>query len=171
MSRLSPPSDTQLKVIRQIVVAASLDKIAVRNDIFLKRNTTFASARDVPYRAVGMGGEGVYIHPSSALYHSSPPEFIAFHEITRSAASGKAWVKGITSLHPAWLASLGKSACSFSKPEAPPVGVKRAKGKMEEIKEGEREVLVTPHFADLGVDLPPIRVKQRRQGTRWVMVE
>ena len=45
------------------------------------------------------------------------------------------------------------------------------KGIVEQVKEGEREVLVTPHFGDLGVDLPPVKMKQRREGTRWVLME
>lgn len=161
----------QTKVIRQIITASSLDRIAVRQDIFLKRNTTFLSCRNVAYRGIGLGAEEVFIHPSSALYHKPAPEFIAFHEVTRSQ-SGKAWAKGITKINPGWLATLGKSSCSFSRPEVVPGrGIKGKKGKVEELKEGEREVVVTPHFGDLGVDLPQVRMKQRREGTRWVLVE
>lgn len=86
---------------------------------------------------------------------------------------GKTYAKGITAINPAWLATLGKGSCTFSKPEVPPkmVGKKGGKGVVEMTKEGERDVLVTPHFGDLGVDLPPVKMKQRREGTRWVLVE
>jgi hypothetical protein len=55
----------------------------------------------------------------------------------------------------------------------PPKGAKAAalhRGGLE--KEGDvREVFVTPHFKDLGVDLPAIKMKQRREGARWVVCE
>lgn len=167
----SVPLRFQIKVIRQIITASSLDRIAVRQDIFLKRKTTYTSCRGVAYRAINLGSEEVYIHPSSALFHKPPPEFIAAHEITRSA-TGKNYAKGITSINPVWLSTLGKSSCTFSKPELAGVKLGKAKSsKLEQVKEGEREVFVTPHFGDLGVDLPPVRMKQRREGTRWVLVE
>lgn len=124
------------------------------------------------YRAVGLGAEEVFVHPSSALFHRPAPEYITFHEITRSQGGrGRTWVKGVTKINPGWLSSLGKGSCTFSKPEVAVTKGRAAGGKIVQLKEGEREVLVTPHFGDLGVDLPVVRMKQRREGTRWVLVE
>src|SRR6478752_3945891 len=70
MSRtaLAPPSDTQLKVLRQILTSAFIDSVAVRLDVALKKGSSFTSCRNVPYRAAGLGSEHeVFIHPSSAL--------------------------------------------------------------------------------------------------------
>ena len=77
--------------------------------------------------------------------------------------------------------------CTFSKPQLVPfsglgdgalrggiIGKMGKVGKVDmvqQVKDGERQVVVVPHFSDLGVDLPPVRMIQRRQGTRWVLVE
>lgn len=77
-------------------------------------------------------------------------------------------MKGVTKINPGWLSTLGKGMCSFSKPVE---AIMKGRGKREDVREGEREVVVVPHFRDLGVDLPGVRRKQRREGTRWVLVE
>lgn len=158
----------QLKVLRQIITSGFIDQVAVRQDIYLKKTTTFASTRNVPYRALGVPGE-VYIHPSSALFHRSPPDFLVFSEIVQTS---KAWMKGITKINGAWLPTLGKGLCSFSRPVDVPGKVSAKSLELQGGKQGDvREVLVVPHFGALGVDLPPVKKKQRREGARWVLVE
>jgi len=159
---------SQLKVLRQIITSGFIDQVAVRQDLYLKKPTTFASTRNVPYRALGVPGE-VYIHPSSALFHRSPPDFLVFSEIVQTS---KAWMKGITKINGAWLPTLGKGLCSFSRPVDVPGKVSAKTLEMQGGKQGDvREVLVVPHFGALGVDLPPVKKKQRREGARWVLVE
>ncbi|KAK8865947.1 hypothetical protein IAR55_001096 [Kwoniella newhampshirensis] len=168
LAKLLPPNDTQVKVIRQILTAGFIDQVAVREDLVLKKGGTYESTRGVAYRAVGLGPETVYIHPSSTLFHRTPPDFLVFSEVVRTS---KTWMKGNTKINPAWLTSLGKGLCTFSKPmdmpgKSLPGGVRRTAGGVE-----EREVFVTPHFKDLGVDLPVMKMKQRKEGPRWVLVE
>ena len=110
--------------------------------------------------------EAAFIHPSSTLFHRSPPEFLVFQELTRGEK--KTYMKGSTSVNPSWLAELGKGQCTWSKPEELQV---KGRGKGDDVKEGEREVWVIPHFGDLAVDLPPKKMTQRRDGTRWVLVQ
>jgi ATP-dependent RNA helicase DHX37/DHR1 len=113
------------------------------------------------------------------MFHHAPPDFVVFAEITQSQSrsgegEGKRWMKGVTRINPGWLASLGKGLCTFSTPREMPgkgksgngIGIAAMGG-----KEDERDVVVVPHFRDLGVDLPAVRRKQRRKGTRWVLVE
>ncbi|XAO23129.1 hypothetical protein I312_101907 [Cryptococcus bacillisporus CA1280] len=165
LSKLLPPNDTQLKVLRQILAAGFIDQVAVREDLVLKKGVSYESTRGVAYRAVGLGSEAVFIHPSSALFHHAPPDFVVFSDIVRTS---KPWMKGITKINPVWLPSLGKGLCTFSKPmEMPTKGFARKSG----LKDDEREVFVTPHFKDLGVDLPVMKKKQRREGTRWILVD
>ncbi|WVQ70890.1 hypothetical protein IAR50_000415 [Cryptococcus sp. DSM 104548] len=165
LTKITPPSDTQLKVLRQILAAGFIDQVAVREDIVLKKGVTFESTRGVPYRAVGLGSEAVFIHPGSSLFHHTPPEFVVFSEVVRTS---KPWMRNITKINPAWLPSLGKSLCTFSRPmEMPTKGMGKRVGE----NDNEREVFVTPHFKDLGVDLPVQKKKQRREGTRWVLVD
>ncbi|ORX35970.1 P-loop containing nucleoside triphosphate hydrolase protein [Kockovaella imperatae] len=168
MVRLTPPSETQLKVLRQIILASSLDKVAVRLDIAMKQpSTSFASSRNIAYRALGLPpSESAFIHPSSTHFHRPPPDYVVFQDITRG--DKKTYMRQLTTVNPQWLSELGKSLCSWSKPDEIKV---KGKNQADQVRNGEREVWVVPHFGDLGVDLPPKRMKQRREGTRWVLVE
>ncbi|WVR05910.1 hypothetical protein IAU60_002936 [Kwoniella sp. DSM 27419] len=168
LAKLLPPSDTQLKVLRQIITAGFIDQVAVREDLVQKKGGTYESTRGVPYRAVGLVAETVFIHPSSSLFHRTPPDFVVFSEVVRTS---KPWMKGVSKINPAWLTSLGKGLCTFSKPmELPSKGLKTGVQKGKDGVE-EREVFVTPHFKDLGVDLPVMKMKQRKEGPRWVLME
>ena len=85
---LTPPF--QLKVLRQIIAAGFIDQIAIRKDVLEKASgTKFASGRGVAYRAIDID-EDVFIHPSSVLFHQSPPEYVAFQEVVRGS---RVWMK------------------------------------------------------------------------------
>lgn len=102
-SSLPPPSDTQLKVLRQLIACAYIDQVAVRADVAAEaarnvpalayeategrlssRIRRARTCRWVPYLAAGVAGEATYIHPSSAIYEHDPPEWCVFSEVTRS---------------------------------------------------------------------------------------
>lgn len=87
----------QLKILRQLLTAGFIDQVAVRKDLVKKETATgnqHSTTRGVPYQALGIS-EDVYIHPSSVLAKSSPPEFIIFHEVVKTS---RIWLKGSHSL-------------------------------------------------------------------------
>ncbi|KAI5122781.1 hypothetical protein M0805_000125 [Coniferiporia weirii] len=141
VKNLKPPTDLQIKVLRQLLCSAFIDQIAVRKD--LVQNTAmsgnkYASTRGVPYRALGIS-EDVFIHPGSVLYNKAPPDFIMFQEAIHSS---QLWLKTLTVVNPAWLSALGKgSMCTFSKPT----------------KNSSGELMVIPHFGPDRWELPAIR--------------
>lgn len=152
------------------MTAGFIDQVAIREDLALKKSSSgnsYESSRNVAYRATGLVSQQVYIHPSSVLFHTSPPDYLVFQDVIRNS-NGKTWLKGVTKINPTWLVSLGKSQCSFSKPvEMPGSGVRR----MDVVKGDTREVFVIPHFRDLGVDLPAVKKTQKREGTRWLLLD
>lgn len=84
----------QLKILRQLLAAAFVDQVAVRRDVVDKipsNGAKYTSCRNVPYKAFGVS-EDAFIHPSSVLYNSPPPEFIVFHELVRTT---KVWLKSM----------------------------------------------------------------------------
>lgn len=115
-SKLDPPSQKQLNVLRQFLTAAFIDQIAVRADLspeaaarvpllqqegdngdqtvshqFYKQSKQGAkmqSTRNVAYLAAGIPSEACFIHKSSVLFHQSPPEWILFSHIIRGQAKG-----------------------------------------------------------------------------------
>ncbi|KAL1748410.1 P-loop containing nucleoside triphosphate hydrolase protein [Schizophyllum fasciatum] len=140
-AKLNPPSDKQLKVLRQLVAAGFIDQVAVRKDRLdstASGGTQYTTCRSVPYRAVGIE-EDVFIHPSSVVHDHRPPEYVVFNEVVRTS---RIWLKGITTVNPAWLASIGKgSMCTYSKPKKNRAG----------------EDMVIPHFGPDGWELPPVK--------------
>ncbi|KAI6147475.1 P-loop containing nucleoside triphosphate hydrolase protein [Pisolithus tinctorius] len=95
---LQPPSEKQLKALRQLLAAAFVDQVAVRKDLVEKKFRNGC----VAYRALGVS-EDVYIHPSSVVRTTKP------------------WLKGLTLINPAWLSSLGKP--TLYQWELPPIKV------------------------------------------------
>ncbi|KAF9534476.1 P-loop containing nucleoside triphosphate hydrolase protein [Crepidotus variabilis] len=119
---LPPPDEKQLKALRQILTAGFIDQTAVRKDLVEKHTSgnQYTTSKGVPYRALGIG-EDVYIHPSSILSDSLPPEYVVFSDVVRTS---RVFIKGLTIVNPAWLSSLGKNTlCTFSKPTKNNVGV------------------------------------------------
>ncbi|KAJ8080565.1 putative ATP-dependent RNA helicase DHR1 [Marasmius tenuissimus] len=139
---LQPPTDLQLKVLRQLLCAAFIDQVAIRKDRIhpSTAGAQYASSKNVPYRALGIG-EDIFIHPSSVLANVPPPEYIVFTEVVRTS---RVWVKGLTVVNPAWLSSLGKSSlCTYSKP----------------FKNSSNIQMVVPHFGPDGWELPAVRAE------------
>jgi len=141
VQNLVPPNNLQLKVLRQLLTAGFIDQVAIRKDRVEKTSSTgiqYATSRGVPYKALGISDD-VFIHPSSVLVNSPPPEYIVFHEVVRTT---RVWIKGLTIVNPVWLSALAKPPlCSFSKP-------KNIKGVL----------MCTPHFGPDEWELPPVKV-------------
>ncbi|TFK40653.1 P-loop containing nucleoside triphosphate hydrolase protein [Crucibulum laeve] len=141
--KLKPPTDLQLKVLRQLLTAAFIDQVAVRKDLVDRQESTgvqYATAKGVPYRAIGIADD-VFIHPSSILANNSPPDYITFTEIVQTS---RLYIKGLTIIDPAWLSSLGKtSLCTFSKP----------------IKNNAGTLMVIPRFGPEGWELPAVKAE------------
>ncbi|KIL67888.1 hypothetical protein M378DRAFT_985682 [Amanita muscaria Koide BX008] len=141
MVKLVPPTDLQIKVLRQLLAAAFIDQVAVRKDKIDNTNlsgTQYSNSKGVPYRAMGIT-EDVFIHPSSLLIGIPPPEYIIYHEIVRTT---RIWLKGLTVINPTWLSALGRpSLCTFSKP----------------IKNEQGFMMCIPRFGLDAWELPPIK--------------
>jgi ATP-dependent RNA helicase DHX37/DHR1 len=152
---------SQLKVVRQLLTAAFIDQVAIRKDLLetdsAASGNKYATSKGVPYRALGVS-EDVFIHPTSVLFNNAPPEYLIFHEVIRTS---QVWIKGrshmiacmkyvktsptlcsvVTRINAAWLSSLGKSLCTFSKP----------------VKNREGVMMVVPKFGEHGWELPLVK--------------
>ncbi|KAI0926970.1 hypothetical protein AcW1_007657 [Taiwanofungus camphoratus] len=137
---LRPPNNLQLKVLRQLITAGFIDQVAVRKDLVQQTAASgekYTTSRGVAYRALGIS-EDVFIHPSSLLISMAPPEYVVFLEVVRTSCL---WLKGLTVINPAWLSSLGKPLCTYSKA----------------FKNKDGQSMVVPHFGSAGWELPPIK--------------
>ncbi|TFK27975.1 P-loop containing nucleoside triphosphate hydrolase protein [Coprinopsis marcescibilis] len=145
-AKLPPPTEFQMKVIRQLLTASFIDQVAVRSDLVETREssgTQFKTSKGVAYKAMGFA-EDVFIHPMSVLANSTPPDFVIYHEIIRT---GKPYMRGLTVINPAWLSKLGKAnLCTFSKP----------------VKNKAGETMVIPRFGPSGWELPAIKAENAK---------
>ncbi|KAJ7095872.1 P-loop containing nucleoside triphosphate hydrolase protein [Mycena belliarum] len=139
--KLMPPTELQLKVLRQLLTAGFIDQVAVRKDRVEQTSSAgvrYATSKGVAYKAMGVS-EDVYIHPSSVLANAAPPEYVVFSDLIRTS---RVWIKGLTVINPAWLSSLAKgSLCTFSKP----------------YKSVSGELMLTPRFGSDGWELPAVK--------------
>ncbi|GAA5901715.1 ATP-dependent RNA helicase ECM16 [Sporobolomyces salmoneus] len=175
--KLSPPNETQLKVLRQLITSAFIDQIAIRKDIADKSSSVsyhkVASTRGIPYRTFGIE-EDLFVHPSSNLFHGAPPEFLVFQELHRTH---KVWLKSLTKINPAWIPVLGRPMCTFSKPLETPSQTLASKAATTAVAaqsgggEEERKIFVVPRFGPgTGIELKPVQMTQRKVNGRWILV-
>ncbi|TIA85254.1 hypothetical protein E3P99_04038 [Wallemia hederae] len=162
--KLSPPSETQLKVIRQLITAGFIEQVAVRKDLAEENENAgkkFQSCRGIAYKAIGIE-EDVFIHPSSTLFSGEPPGYITFTEVV---STSQPYLKGLTVIDVSWLHKLGKSMCRFSKPVQAPANASLQKS------ESRREVIVEPHFGPgRGIKLPAVKMEQVKDSHgRWIL--
>ncbi|KAL5482731.1 ECM16 [Sanghuangporus weigelae] len=143
VDKLKPPSDLQVKVLRQLICSAFIDQVAVRKDIVQTTSMSgnrYSSTRGIPYRALDIS-EDVFIHPSSVLYNRDPPDFVVFQEAVHTS---QIWLKNLTVINPTWLSTLGKETmCTYSKP------TKNSSGKS----------MVIPRFGPEGWELPAVKAE------------
>ncbi|PKI84414.1 RNA helicase [Malassezia vespertilionis] len=170
------PGPAQCKVLRQLLAAMYVDRVAVRADVVGApeaegaRGVKHASTRGVPYVALGVHGV-VYIHPSSTFFHRPPPEWLVFGEVHASvskearvegidAPPRKQWIKMLTRINPAWLPLLGPTLCNYSQPlDAESHGILgRLAGSVRALRHGtgsgvtERQVMLIPRYGGAAED-------------------
>ncbi|KAJ8043055.1 putative ATP-dependent RNA helicase DHX37 [Holothuria leucospilota] len=104
---MKPPSNLQIKMLRQVVLVGLAHHIARRNPA-TEENHVKGS-----YQSVGIEG-AVFIHPSSVLFKDEP-EYVVYQEIIETS---KPYMKGVVAIEPEWLPHLLPHLCTFSKPQA-----------------------------------------------------
>lgn len=112
--KMTPPSDTQAKLLRQLVLIAMADQIARKvpeSDINLKTGKIkFKYAYNLPDIE-----EPVFIHANSVL-RKNLPEWVCYQEAYEaiSGESTKMFIRGITAIEPEWLLKLIPKYCNVT---------------------------------------------------------
>ena len=187
---LDPPSQKQVKALKQMVAAGFIDHVAIRGDLApnppeLGRKPK--RAIDVPYLTLFRShlrredeDKAVYIHPSSPLAHLSIqelPEYVTYSYLQRATPSGvqpeklpKTRMHALTDITGGQLATLAKGTplLYYGKP------IKDVK--MPQEKDNVRECWVVPYLraeatGEMGWPLPARKVTQRKIPGKGWMVE
>ncbi|CUS22866.1 LAQU0S07e01904g1_1 [Lachancea quebecensis] len=180
------PSETQKKLLKQMVCAGFIDQVVIRADYLAPEDckiTNRTTLSNIPYVAVlapkvpgDISQNFVYIHPSSILngIGEEPPKFLVYHSLhlNQRTEKSKTRIKPLCDIKSTPLANIARkgSLLSFSKPLSGQ-GLRAI-----DLSPTERYCYVTPRFgatvdSDLkvGWDLNPIAVHQKKQAGRWIV--
>lgn len=174
------PSELQLKMLKQMICAGFVDRVAIRADFLFPEDvklTNRMSIINIPYvsvlapKSAELEENFVYIHPSSILsaLGESPPKFLVFHSL-HQGNNNRTRMNTLCDIKSTPLANIaGKgSLLTYSKPLT-------GKGlKTITVSHKERYCYVVPRFgssvdSDLSIswDLNPIAVHQVKENGQW----
>ncbi|GMM49168.1 ATP-dependent RNA helicase [Starmerella bacillaris] len=165
---LNIPTPTQISTLMQVVAAAYIDQVAIRQHlVHPSEETQKLSVRQVsrtPYETCS--GQVVYIHPSTIMKQA--PDLIVYESLLVSSTD-KVRMRPLTVVSLSQLSLLAKSTplLTYSKPLG---GVYKAKV-YEKRGETYQESWVVPRFGFSQWDLPPRKIKQVRRQGRWINLE
>lgn len=105
---MSPPSQENAKLLRQIVLSGMVDRIAKRYDHVLVKD-----GKEIKNAYQGLLLEDpIFIHPSSVLFKELPT-YVCFVEMIETA---KMYMKGVCAIESSWIPVYLPSQCTFDKP-------------------------------------------------------
>ncbi|XP_053327841.1 probable ATP-dependent RNA helicase DHX37 [Spea bombifrons] len=110
--KMSPPTESQVTYLRQIVMSGLGDHIARRISPEELLDEKWRNGYKTPLLE-----DPVFIHPNSALFRQLP-EFVVYQEILETS---KMYMKGVSSIESEWIPALLPQYCHFGNPlEDPP---------------------------------------------------
>nr|CAB3237894.1 probable ATP-dependent RNA helicase DHX37 [Phallusia mammillata] len=113
--KMQPPTDDQVRLLRQITVAAFGDHVAR----LIPKNPDVPASEAKKMRGAYqclLMDEPVFIHPESVLSRDPLPAYVTFQEIVEMDGGKHPYMRDIVAVEPEWLASFCPNYCTFSKP-------------------------------------------------------
>ncbi|KAM8960068.1 putative ATP-dependent RNA helicase DHX37 [Pelodytes ibericus] len=105
--KMSPPTESQVTYLRQIVMSGLGDHIARRISSEELLDEKWRNAYKTPLLE-----DPVFIHPSSTMFRQLP-EFVVYQEIVETT---KMYMKGVSSIEAEWIPALLPQYCHFGNP-------------------------------------------------------
>lgn len=119
---LAPPSDAQIKLLRQLFLCGFIDHVAKRIPVAYTSEedrsgnvTKKAKAVRNCYQSTEVESP-VYISPHSVLFNESP-QYVVYHDIFESS---KMYMRHVVVIEPEWLPIYASKHCNFSNPLSEP---------------------------------------------------
>ncbi|KAK2708285.1 probable ATP-dependent RNA helicase DHX37 [Artemia franciscana] len=109
--KIDPPTDLQAKLLRQILLAGLIDRVAQKVPASEIKESGDKIKMKTAYKLQDME-DPVFLHPSSVLKYELP-EFIIYQEVFEAS---KLFLRGISGIEPEWLPTFAQKLCSFSDP-------------------------------------------------------
>nr|XP_012232791.1 PREDICTED: probable ATP-dependent RNA helicase kurz [Linepithema humile] len=145
--KMTLPTNTEAKLLRQIVLAGMVDQVAKKVSLDEVKEDQDKAKWKYAYRTPEME-EPVFMHSSCALRKVSP-EWVVYQEVYET---NKMYMRGITAIEPEWLPKFAPALCHLSEPLAdPPPRYNSETGKII--------CRVSGTFGRAGWELPPINIE------------
>uniref|UniRef100_A0A2S2PIY3 RNA helicase n=1 Tax=Schizaphis graminum TaxID=13262 RepID=A0A2S2PIY3_SCHGA len=144
---MRPPTKIQVKQIRQIVLAGTLDRVARRlttNEL----NRNGLRPNKAAYYTSNLSGI-VYIHNSSVL-KKCKPQWLVYQEIFE--VQDKMYIKGLTAIEPEWLPVYANRLCTTLK-------VLEYPGPRYEEETGKMYCIINATYGQAGWSLPQVEIE------------
>lgn len=110
--KMSPPTEIQAKLIRQIMLVGLADRVARLNIVPNDAEPDVKKKMRNSYQTT-LINDYCYIHPSSVLYKKNP-EYVVYQDIME--ANDKVYLRGVIAIEPDWLPIYAAERCTFSPP-------------------------------------------------------
>ncbi|XP_064620973.1 probable ATP-dependent RNA helicase DHX37 [Lineus longissimus] len=109
--KMTPPSDLQAKLLRQIVLSGLSDHIARRLPDPVSGTSEEKKKKKNAYETMILE-DPAFVHPNSVLYKQNA-QFVLFQEIVETS---RLYMRGVSVVEPEWLPTFAPHHCQFSKP-------------------------------------------------------
>ncbi|XP_048505748.1 probable ATP-dependent RNA helicase kurz isoform X2 [Athalia rosae] len=155
--RMAPPTDTQARLLRQILLSGMADQIARKVSPDEIKEDQDKAKWKYAYRCLEME-DPVFMHSSSVLKKTCP-EWVVYQEVYET---NKIYMRGITAIQPEWLPKFASSLCHLSEPLSDPLP-------RYDQKSGKVMCHVTGTFGRGGWELPIIETEYPNslEGVKW----
>ncbi|KAK3913986.1 putative ATP-dependent RNA helicase kurz [Frankliniella fusca] len=112
---MSPPTDMQAKLLRQVLLSGLVDQVAKRVDPEELKEGEDKRKWKHAYQIPEMESP-VFMHSSSVL-RKELPEWVVYQEIYET---NKTYMRGVTAIEPEWLPVFAPGLCNISEPKMDP---------------------------------------------------
>ncbi|XP_015512446.2 probable ATP-dependent RNA helicase kurz isoform X1 [Neodiprion lecontei] len=155
--RMNPPTDTQAKLLRQILLSGMANQVARKVSPDEVEEDHDKVKWKYAYRCLEME-DPVFMHSSSVL-KKTYPEWVVYQEVYET---NKIYMRGITAIQPEWLPKFATSLCQLSEPVSDPPP-------RYDSRTGKVMCHVTGTFGRGGWQLPLIEVEYPNslEGIKW----
>ncbi|XP_067933268.1 probable ATP-dependent RNA helicase DHX37 [Watersipora subatra] len=110
--KMKPPTEKQVKLIRQMMLVGLSDHIARLNVVANDAEPDVKKRMRNSYQCT-LIDDYCYIHPNSVL-NKKHCEYIIYQDIVD--ANNKIYLRGVTAIEPEWIPKYADSRCTFSEP-------------------------------------------------------
>ncbi|KAI8115730.1 hypothetical protein FF38_02696 [Lucilia cuprina] len=164
---LDVPNSVQVSTIKQIVAAAYIDLIAIRQQLVSPNEESAKIGVKQVTRVPYISSEGPISYLGTTVMRTAP-DLVVYQQLNSTETTIRILPLTSVTMHQLALLAQGTALISYSKP----LGGAYAP---RQLPNGNRQIFVVPHYQNTasnfnGFDLPPQKLVQKRINNKWVNI-